>query len=151
MKNMNIQDERILSERRKIQSRGYAWLVLMLLVSIIVQFYFMRAPFAQYAVEFFVLIGCGGYNIIANFKKGINIWNPRDDSMKQMLVSTLISAVLSVILFAVFSGDYQINNLAFYFISFIVFMFASRLIMTSLSNKKQARIDKELDDDDMFE
>jgi hypothetical protein len=111
----------------------------------------MRAPFAQYAVEFFVLIGCGLYNIIANYKKGIDIWNPRVDDKKQILFSTLISGVLSVIFFAVLSGNYQISNLAFYFASFVVFFFITRLIMIGLNNKKQENIDKELNDDDKIE
>ena len=146
MKN-NIQDERILSERRKIQSRGYAWIVMILLGSIIVQQFFLKAPFAQYAVEMFLLIGCGIYNIIANYKRGIDIWNPRGDSQNQTLFSTLISGVLSVILFAVLSGNYQINNLAFYFVSFVCIFFIARLIMIGINNKKQESIDKELSDD----
>lgn len=151
MKNDYIQDERILSERREIQSRAYAWSVIVLLVSIIVQQFFMKAPFAQYAVEFFLLIGCGLYNTIASYKKGIDIWNPRGDGKKQILFSTLISGVLSVILFSVLSGNYQISNLIFYFVSFVVFFFITRLIMISLNNKKQERIDKELNDDDIIE
>ncbi len=52
-----IQDERILQQRRFIQSRGYAYLVLILAVSVLVQQFVLHAPFAQYAVEFFLLIG----------------------------------------------------------------------------------------------
>ena len=68
MKGNKIQDERIIAERREIQSRGYAWVVIILLISIFIQQFFMKAPFAQYAVEFFIVIGCGIYNIIANYK-----------------------------------------------------------------------------------
>lgn len=149
MKNNTIQDERILLERRKIQSRGYAWIVWILLFSIIVQQFFMKAPFAQYAVEFFILIGCGFYNIISNCQKGIDIWNPRGDSKKQMLLSTLISGALSVVLYTVLSGNYQITDLAFYFVSFVVFFFIARLIMIGLTHKKQKSIDEKLDDDDI--
>ncbi len=91
MKSDRIQDERILAERRKIQSRGYAWIVTILLVSIIIQQFLLKAPFAQYAVEFFILIGSGVYNAIANYKKGIDIWNPRNDGKKKILFNTLIS------------------------------------------------------------
>ena len=151
MKNNKIQDERILAERRRIQSRGYAYIVYTLLVSIIVQQFFMKAPFAQYAVEFFVLIGCGIYNIISNYMNGIDIWNPRDDSKKQILISTLISGIASVILYAVLSGQYELNNLVFYFVFFVIFFFGIRLIMNAINKKKQETIDKQLNNDDNIE
>ena len=47
MKNNQIQDERIILERRTIQSRAYAWLVIILLISVLVQQFFMNAPFEQ--------------------------------------------------------------------------------------------------------
>lgn len=151
MKENNIQDERILLERRKIQSKGYAWIVTILLISIIVQQFFMRAPFAQYAVELFILIGCGIYNVISNYMKSIDIWNPRGDGIKKILFNTLVSGTASVILYAVLSGNYQIKNLAFYFVSFVVFVFLTRLIMISINKKKLQAIDKKLNDDDNIE
>lgn len=151
MKNNTIQDERILLERRKIQSRGYSWIVVILLISIIVQQFFMNAPFAQYAVEFFIVIGCGFYNIISNYHEGIDIWSPRGDGKKQILFSTFISGALSVVIFAVLSGNCQITDLTFYFVSFVVFSFITRLIMIGLNNKKQKSIDEKLNDDDKLE
>ncbi len=148
MKSDRIQDERILAERRKIQSRGYAWIVTILLVSIIIQQFFLKAPFAQYAVEFFILIGSGVYNAIANYKKGIDIWNPRNDGKKKILFNTLISGIASVILFAFLSGNYKMNNLVSYFVAFVTFFYVFRLIMIGINNKKQRAIDKELNDDD---
>ncbi len=148
MKSDRIQDERILAERRKIQSRGYAWIVTILLVSIIIQQFLLKAPFAQYAVEFFILIGSGVYNAIANYKKGIDIWNPRNDGKKKILFNTLISGIASVILFAFLSGNYKMNNLVSYFVAFVTFFYVFRLIMIGINNKKQRAIDKELNDDD---
>jgi len=149
MKNNKILDERIIAERRKIQSRGYAWIVTILLVSIIIQQFFMNAPFAQYAVEFFLLIGCGIYNVIANYKKGIDIWNPKGDGKKKILFSVFISGIASVILFAFLSNNYEIYTLLTYFITFVASFFIFRLIMINIINKKLRAIDKELDDDDV--
>ena len=151
MESNKIQDERILLERRRIQSRGYAYVVYILLISIIVQQFFMNAPFAQYAVEFFVLIGCGIYNVTSNYMKGIDIWNPRGDGKKQILLGTLISGFVSVILYAVLSGQYEINNLVFYFGYFVIFFFVVRLIMVGLNKKKQEAIDKQLNKDEDIE
>lgn len=94
MKNNKVKDERIIAERRKIQSTGYAWVVTILLTSVVVQQFFMRAPFAQYAVEFFVLVGCGIYSTIAHYKRGIDIWNPRGDGRKEILINTLIAGIV---------------------------------------------------------
>ncbi|MHC5248430.1 DUF6773 family protein [Enterococcus sp. LJL90] len=150
MRNMNLQDERIVVERRQIQSKGYAWLVIILFVAIIVQAFFLRVPFQQYAVELFILLGCGCYNSIANYQKGIDIWNSKNHGVNNLLISTLISGALSVILFALLSANYRPQSFLFYFIFFVIFMFATRLVMTTLTRKKQKRIDKELNDDDKF-
>lgn len=149
MKNNKIQDERILFTRRKIQSNAYIWLVYGLLISIIVQQFLMKAPFAQYAVEFFALIGCGLYMSITHFKEGIDIWNPKGIGHKKLLLNTIASGVASVILFALLSGEYDIENLASYFVSFILFFFVFRSVMVVINNKKQQVIDDRLNDDEI--
>lgn len=151
MKNNYIQDERILSERRKIQSRGYAWITIILLISVVVQQFILNAPFAQYAVELFLLFGCGLYNIISNYQKGIDIWNPKGEGKKQILFNTILTGIASVLLFAFLSGNFQKTNLLLYFVAFIVFFFITRLIMIAITNKKLEAIDKEIDNDDFIE
>ena len=151
MSNNKIQDERILLERRIIQSTAYAWIVRILLISIVVQQFLMRAPFAQYAVELFLLIGCGLYNIISNLKRGIDIWNPSGESKIKLLLNTVISGIASVILFAFLSGEYGIKSLAGYFLTFVAIFFAFRLLMIKINNKKQKSIEERLDEDETGE
>lgn len=151
MSNNKIQDERILLERRKIQSTAYAWIVMILLISIVVQQFLMKAPFAQYAVELFLLIGCGLYNIISNLKRGIDIWNPSGESKIKLLLNTVISGIASVILFAFLSGEYGIKSLAGYFLTFVAIFFAVRLLMIKINNKKQKSIEERLDEDETGE
>ena len=148
MKNNQIQDERILLERRKIQSTAYTWLVTILLASVVVQQSFMNAPFVQYAVEFFILIGCGLYNIISNLKKGIDIWNPSGVKKKKILLNTILSGIISVIVFVFLSGEDSVVDLIQYFVTFIVFFFILRIVMTKITEKKQLRIEKKLNKDD---
>ena len=147
MKENEIQDERILLERRKIQSKGYAYVVTILLISVIVQQFFLKAPFAQYAVEFYVLLGCGFYNIIMSYKNSIDIWNPRNDKKAKIFMDTVKSGIMSVILFMFLSDSYEVYDLISLFTTFVVFFFATRLIMMYINNKKQEAINKELDDD----
>ncbi|MEG2013360.1 MAG: DUF6773 family protein [Anaerovoracaceae bacterium] len=51
MEENKIQDERILSEKREVQSKGYEWIIYILTITIIVQQFFMRAPFSQFAIR----------------------------------------------------------------------------------------------------
>lgn len=148
MKNNKIQDERILFGRRKIQSEAYGLLVVGLMTSIIVKQFLMNAPFAQYAVEFFLLIGCGVFISIRHLTKGIDIWNPNGKGNKKILLNTVVSGIASVILFAILSGQYDVKNLALYFVSFILFFFVFRSVMISINKKKQQIIDNKLNEDD---
>ena len=76
------QDERVLQERRKIQSRGYSLLVLALAASVLVQQLALDAPFSQYAAELFLLLGCGVYQLIAHAVRGLDLWNRERRSLK---------------------------------------------------------------------
>lgn len=53
MKKSKMNDERVVSQRRKIQSDAYQILVYCLLISVLIQQFIMNAPFEQFAVEFF--------------------------------------------------------------------------------------------------
>lgn len=151
MKNNKIQDERILLARRKIQSEAYGWLVWILMISIIVQQFFMKAPFVQYAVEFFALIGCGLYISIRHYKEGIDIWNPKIDGKKKLVLNTIVSGIVSVILFAVLSGKYDIKTLTSYFVSFVLFFLVLRSVIMVINKKKQQTIENKLNEDEMSE
>lgn len=151
MKNNKIQDERILLERRKIQSTSYGWIVILLLVSIVVQQFFMSAPFAQYAAELLILLGCGFFNIISNFRKGIDIWNPAGNGKKKLLLYTIVSGIASVTLLAFLSGNYDVKNLALYFVTFVIFLFTFRSIMIGINSKKQQAIDQKLNEEEKRE
>jgi len=51
MKKQDMQDERVVAQRRKINSEAYGILMIVLLGSILVQQFLLNAPFKQYAVE----------------------------------------------------------------------------------------------------
>lgn len=148
MNDKKILDERILAERRKIQSRAYAYIVYILLIAVIWQKFFMNAEFAQYSVELFILIACGIYNVIANYIKGIDIWNSVKVSKKQIFLNAVISGIVASILYAVFSGQHEFYNLAIFFLTYVLFFFVIRYLITFLNKRKQEKINKEWDNDD---
>lgn len=151
MKNNKIQDERILLIRRKIQSDAYVCLVCLLIISIIVQQFFMNSPFAQYAVEFFVLIGCGLYISIRHFKEGIDIFSQKGDGKKKLLLTTIRAGVISLIIFAFLSGKYDIKTLTLYFVNFVIIFFVLNSGIIFINKKKQQTIENKLNEDEMNE
>lgn len=148
MKNTNITDERILLQRRKIQSIAYSGIVYVLLGSIIVQQFFLRAPFSQYAVEFFVLIGCGIFQAIANYSKGIDIWNPDGQKKSRMLFDAITSGVLSLALFVFLTGEHDARTCIIFFIAIVTTLFVMRVMMATFTRIKQNAIDRECGCDD---
>ncbi len=149
MKNDRIQDERIVLTRRKIQSDAYQVLVCILVISIIVQQFFLNAPFSQFAVEFFCLIGSGIYMTIRHLTAGIDIWSSKEKSSKSLLISILTSGVISVILLAFLSGEDNIENLVLFFVCFTVFSFIIHTLMRFINKKKQESIDNKMNKDEM--
>ena len=143
-----IQDERILQQRRFIQSRGYAYLVLILAVSVMVQQFVLHAPFAQYAVEFFLLIGCGIYNLVSNCTRGIDVVNPTGKNPAQLLVESVETAVVGTVALALLGGERNWQDLLLFFIAFVAVMYGVRLGLILLTRKKQEEIDKALDQDE---
>ncbi len=148
MKGNEIQDERILAERRKIQSRGYAWIVLILLVSIIVQQFFMKAPFAQYAVEYYLLIGCGFYNIIANYRKGIDICHVEKTKNTKLLIKIVILGVIGAFVGALITESLTVEYLIGSFVTLVAVTFSINVIIVHLFHKKQEKINNDLDNED---
>ena len=73
MKNIKNQDERVVNQRRKIQSDGYQLLVYALLISVVVQQFLLQTPPSQYMAEFLCLVGIGFYNLICNMRIGNNL------------------------------------------------------------------------------
>ena len=153
--NNNINDERILSERRRIQSRGYTYIIYALVLSIVIKMVFMDASFEMYASELIILIGSGLYMIIANYLKGINIWsiNPNDGTnryTKNLIIASVISIILNDNL-KKYTGigitDSKMTAIV-YSVSWITIFSITSIVMYYLNKKKQEKIDKQLDDEE---
>jgi len=153
--NNNINDERILSERRRIQSRGYTYIIYALVTSIVIKMVFMDAGFEMYASELIILIGSGLYMIIANYLKGINIWsiNPNDGTnryTKNFIIAGVIYIILNDNLkkyIGIGIADSKMTAIV-YSVSWITIFSITSIVMYYLNKKKQEKIDKQLDDEE---
>ena len=82
MKSNIINDERIQSQKRKIQSDALQIVSFFLLISVAVQQFLLNAPLAQFAVELISLIGIATYVLIKNMKLGLNVMSSNIKSTK---------------------------------------------------------------------
>ena len=153
--NNNINDERILSERRRIQSRGYTYIIYALVLSIVIKMVFMDAGFEMYASELIILIGSGLYMIVANYLKGISIWSINaNDGTNRFSKNLIIAGVISIILndnlkkyIGIGITDSKMTAIV-YSVSWITIFSIISIVMYYLNKKKQEKIDKQLDDEE---
>lgn len=153
MKNIKIQDERILSQRRKIQSDGFGVLFFGLLISIVLQKFIFDAPFSQYASEFILLMVAAIYVEARNIIKGSGTYNM--DFSGQILV--VIHSVVSGLAIAALATTFNTINLGIEQMggaggiavaSLITFAFGSLIsfvvfqILFMINTKRQKQIDE---------
>jgi hypothetical protein len=149
MKNNKIEDERIITLRRKVQSEAYQILMYCLLISIVVQQFFLNAPFSQFAVEFISLIGMVILTTIRQLKVGIDIWGSKEKTNKKLIANILISAFISVILLAFLSGENNLKNLILFFACFSMISFLLNAVLRFINHKKQKDISDIMDAEEM--
>lgn len=150
MKESAVQDERIILEKRKIQSGAYVFVVLALTASMIVQKFFLNAGFSQIAAEFLILIGCGLFNLICHVKKGLPLWDSPDETGNKkgklrLLLDCALTAAISMVLLIVLSGEFNVYDTLLYFICFTTSFYLIRLLMIAVTKKRQRDIDRILD------
>ncbi|MEK5254400.1 DUF6773 family protein [Paenibacillus sp. FSL F4-0125] len=151
MKTSKVNDERIVSQRRKIQSDAYQILVYCLLISILIQQFIMNAPFAQFAVEFFCLIGIGIYITIRHLSVGVDIWDSRSHTNKKLLINSIISGGICVSLLIVLAGERNVWSIILTFVTFTMVYFLVHLVLRNINKKRQRQIDDELSTDEDLE
>ena len=149
MKDDNIRDERIVFERRKIQSDAYQILIYCLLISIVIQQFILNAPFSQFAVEFFCLIGMGIYMTIRHLTIGIDIFNSTRNSNKKILINGLTSGVISVVPLAILAKEKNIWNLIIFIVVFSSLYFIAHVALRFINEKKQKQINQRMNVDEM--
>ena len=158
MKRHDMQDERVLAQRRKINSEAHGILMVVLFVSILVQQLLLNAPFEQYAVEVICFFGISIYTIVRYMTLGLSIYGegkraksiPFVNSIVAGITVTAINGVLNYIQYAEqYKEDgigYFIAVLAITFISATVFTFITLWLIAYLNHKKQAKIQMQLDE-----
>lgn len=151
MNNYKKKDERIILERRKIQSDAYQILVWCLLISILIQQFILRVPSSQFVAELLILIGLGIYVTIRHLSLGLDIWDFNSTSNKKKLAfSSVYTAALSAVILFILTGTGNIMKISIFFICFTLFNFIAKSLLYTAFKRKQRQIDEELDSLDSF-
>ncbi len=163
MKKQILQDERIIAQRRKVTNEAYGLLMFTLLASILIQQYLFNARFEQYAAEFICFFGVSLFIIIRNLTLGLDIFGegkyaksmPIINSLTAGIVVTVINGVLNYTkygyLYRIDGINYFIASLAVTFISATAASLIAFSCLNYFSKRKQAKIQKELDDEEQEE
>lgn len=155
MKKQIVKDERVLNQRRKIQSDGFQIVFLALLVSILIQEYVFKAPFSQYAVEFVLFITASLYIVVRNFISGNDIFDYAKSGHKLVIINSLICGVAVAAVNAILNENLlKAGVLSAVFIVVITFLsaaFAAFIVLEifyRINKKKQENIEAQLNDDE---
>jgi hypothetical protein len=162
MKKKNLQDERIVAQRHKIQSDAFGIIFFVLLISILVQQMLLDAPFEQYAVELICFLGMSVYLIIRNIALGNNLFGDGERAKIMLLVNSLVTGVIATTIHGVlnytrYAEHYDgrigffIATSAIFFISITALTFIALLCLGILNKRKQANIQKQLDEKEQSE
>ncbi|MBC8632121.1 hypothetical protein H8697_10495 [[Eubacterium] tenue] len=154
-----IQDERVLSQKRKIGNDAFQIISLGLFLSVLVQQYIFDAPFSQYAVEMILLITVSLYVIVRNIMVGNDIFNSNKVNQRVVIINsiicgiiiTIVNTILNYIKFReIFTTDI-VNSVVVSLVTFVcasVVSFVVLQILYVINKRKQIQIEIQLEDDD---
>lgn len=148
MKKEIIQDERILEQRRKIQSDGYQILIVCLLVSIVIQQFILKVSFSHIAAEFICLSTVSLYVAVRNLCAGNNIYASNKYNKKNIIVNSVFQSLWATVLIAVLAGVKSIWNLVIFFICFTLSFVVGLSILYYINSYIQKKIERKLNDDE---
>lgn len=144
MKRERIEDERILQERRKIQSKAYGLLIYGLLLSVLVQQFFLKAPFEQYAVELFSVICMGIYGTINCISGGIDLWESSTYTARKLVKRSLLCGFLVLLCYIILTGEDSITNMIFMAMFWTLSHYIIHLSLNFLLKRRKKQIEQEL-------
>ena len=148
MKSNIINDERIQSQNRKIQSDALQIVSFFLLISVAVQQFLLNAPLAQFAVELISLIGIATYVLIKNMKLGLNVMSSNIKSTKEIIFNGIFTGIMSTLFIIILAGERNPLNLALFFLTFVAVFSLTNITWRSLVIRKELEIEKKLNEDE---
>ncbi len=159
MKKNNIQDERIVSQKRKIGSDAFGIVFYGLLISILIQQYMFDAPFSQYAAEFILFMVAAIYVVGRNIIVGNNLFNNSFKGQKIVVINSVVCGLTIAVITTTFNtinlGLEKMGGATFIAITSLITFFCGALtsfigfeILYIINKKRQKQIDDKYNDPD---
>ncbi len=160
MRRKNIQDERVLAQRQKISNEAYDILMIALFFSMLFQQFFLDAPFAQYAAEAICFFGMCVYTIVRYITLGLDLYGEGKRAKSITLVNSIgvgitVTLINGVINYTRYIERYRADGIGLFiavlgvtFISATLICLISMSFLNYLNKKKQAKIKKQLDEEE---
>ncbi len=92
MRNDDIKDERVLAVRRKIAGETLQLLAIALFIAVLLQRFILKAPPAQYMVEWALLVAAATYLMLRSFAEGISPF-PLNSQVRVIIFSLAIGVL----------------------------------------------------------
>ena len=158
MKRPVMQDERVSRQSNEANSEAFGILMIVLLCAVLVQLFLLHAPFKQYAVEAICFVGMSIYIITRYIMLGINVYS--NDKLERVglivrsiIVGITVTAVSGTLLYSRNGELYQENGIGHFiailagtFVGVFILSYAASYPLYYLNKKKQAQIQKRLDE-----
>jgi len=156
MKKNLRQDERAVSQKRKIGSETCNLLLGGLFISLLVKEYVLNVPFSQYATEVICLFGAVIYIVIRNIIAGTDLYETKNNNgKKSVIVNSLVGGLAVCVTAGIANyarygekyadGTLFFITLAILFVSGTVLIFLGYSVIYILNKKRQKTIAEELD------
>ncbi|MEG2290851.1 MAG: DUF6773 family protein [Clostridium sp.] len=89
MKNNQINDERVINQKRKISGEAYLLVMIFLLSSILIKQFILHSEFNEYAVEFIAFFGSSIYIVVRNIFAGNDLYGK--DKKRLPIINSIIA------------------------------------------------------------
>lgn len=159
MKKDNIQDERIVSQKRKIGSDAFGIVFYGMLISILIQQYMFDAPFSQYAAEFILFVVAAIYVVFGNIIVGNNLFNNSFKGQKMVIINSVVCGLTISVITTTFNtinyGFEKMGGTPLIAITSLITFFSGALtsfigfeVLYLINKKRQKQIDDKYNDTD---
>ena len=159
MKTNKTVDERVVTERRRINSEAFGIVMIVLLGSVLLQQFVFDTPFAHYAFEFICFIIASIYILVRNLMLGNNLFGENVKPKTSIIVRSVIAGLSGAVANGVYrnaqygeaSGGHLREFAASVAIVFICGTLGTLVVLYliyALNIKKQKQIEKQFDEDD---
>lgn len=106
-----IEDERILIEKRKINSRAFSYAYIGLWILLVYRQFVLNQEPSQYWDILVLTLGISFYVLIRNVFKGLyQTYRKKDSKKKNLLIGGILGSIIFTLIHGIFS-DYDLSNI----------------------------------------